>query len=103
MHELMIALSALLIALQFVDMATTQKILKMGGRELNPLIGALIEKVGFAGATIFKLAIAALIIWIAWPDRWIWLVIGCVVYGLVIANNLRVIKKGKVRLLDEAA
>lgn len=87
------AFAALLIALQVADMWSTHVVLKRGGRELNPLVRALISKVGFVGTTIFKLVLAALIIWIAWPDHWWVLAIACAVYAAVVASNVRLIRR----------
>ena len=76
--------------LQVLDIWTTLQALKMGKREMNPILAKLFEKYDpFATMVVFKVA-AIFALW--WADLHILSALCCVVYFYVIANNLRVIR-----------
>lgn len=76
--------------LQALDIWTTLRALKMGKREMNPILAKLFEKYDpFATMVVFKVA-AIFALW--WTDLDILSALCCVVYFYVIANNLRVIR-----------
>ncbi len=78
------------VVLQVLDIWTTLKALKMGHREMNPILAKLFEKYDpFATIVVFKVA-AIFALW--WADLDILSALCCVVYFYVIANNLRVIR-----------
>jgi hypothetical protein len=78
------------VVLQVLDIWTTLKALKMGHREMNPILAKLFEKYDpLATMVAFKVA-AIFSLW--WADLVIVSALCCVVYFYVIANNLRVIR-----------
>ena len=84
------------IALQVADGVTTAMILARGGRELNPAVRWMIEKLGartaLAAAKVIAIIAFALIL-----DHVPWSVLAglCALYVVVCANNLRVLKNAK--------
>lgn len=93
-----IALVALLVALQIADIWSTKKLLAIpGGIERVPLTRMLIEKVGFVGTAVAKVALVALVVWICWPDRFWEFVLCCVGYAAIVANNVRLLRKANRR------
>lgn len=84
-----------LIVLQLLDVLTTWHAMRAGGREANPLMDWLISRLGFWPA--FG-AMKALLIWAAW-----WAIdtpapaVLCVLYLVVVINNLRVLRGLKAR------
>lgn len=80
----------ILAALQFLDAWTTLRVLKEGGRELNPIMRDLFDLLGVEMALIVK-GIAVVAIGYACVDYHMeWLVwVLCVWYSLVVAWNIR--------------
>jgi len=79
------------IALQVLDIWTTLKALKLGGREVNPVLAKLFEKFDPL-ATMVAVKLAG--VWALWyVDLYVLTGIMCAVYLWVVDNNLRVIKK----------
>ncbi len=80
---------ALFIALQVADIATTLHALKIGKREVNPILRRLFEY--FTPAKVLLVFKAAGIVAI-WAVNLPWLTAAaCVVYAVVVASNLRVV------------
>ena len=78
----------LFISLQVSDVVLTLLILRDGGRELNPVMRWLMDKMGTATALISaKLIIIALVI--AFVDSLLLLSVFCAVYVAVIVFNAR--------------
>lgn len=90
----------LIAALQAVDIATTVYVLRTGiGREGNPVMRKLIEKLGSPAAAMIvtKVPLVAVVAWAASQGTVstgvLW---GCAaISALVAANNLWVIKRGR--------
>lgn len=79
-----------------LDIASTNLVLKRGGRELNPILRWAMEaleggwplvKIGFAGAALALLTASFDEVWPIWA--------GAAVYGLVAINNFRVARRMK--------
>lgn len=82
-----IALFLLLVVLNIADVITTSKILKSGGRELNPLVRWMMEKFGVRGGMVLvkipALAVSAFLPW--------WMLLALVVfYGVIVCANAEV-------------
>lgn len=88
----------ILALLQVADALTTLKALGYGGGELNPLMRSLFERFGVKPVLIVKgVAVAAAGFWLG--DSVItWALV--VFYFLVVANNVRVIRKLKKEPID---
>ncbi len=74
------------IALHVVDFFATKKLVAMGGTELNPFVRFFLARDIFAIAKV--VAGAALILF---APGWLWA--GNVILGIVVLNNLNVIRK----------
>ena len=87
----MIALVALLFALQIGDWLTTRRILALGGVEKNPIIRKLISAVGSHLALLIKtvavMAIGLALTFLPWP----FLAVLCAMYAWVVWSNWRVL------------
>jgi hypothetical protein len=79
-------MSLLLLALlQIGDWLTTRTILNRGGRELNPIVRFLIEKLGLDLALLLKGTLVLVIAWLTGPlVAWF----GVALYVLVVGWNL---------------
>jgi hypothetical protein len=89
----MIAQTLLLLVfavLQGLDIWTTLKALKMGKREMNPILAKLFEKYDPLTVMVGFKVTAVWMLW--WTDLYIVTALCCAVYFYVIANNLRVIR-----------
>jgi len=77
-----------LILMQVADAASTYFILNKGGRELNPLMDKLFQKVGVKMGLGVSKGLAIVIIILAYTYTPIWL-LGSLsaLYALIIANN----------------
>ena len=86
-----VAFLLIFIALQALDIATTLKALKLGGREVNPILAKLFEKFDpLATMVAVKLA-GVWALW--WLDMYVLTGIMCAVYLYVVDQNLAVVKK----------
>lgn len=83
----------ILALLQVADAVTTLKALSLGGRELNPLMGALFKRYEIKTALAVKgCLVAAVGLWLG--DSVItWALVAF--YALVVVNNVRVVRKLK--------
>ncbi len=92
-----IAIVVLIVLLNAADWWTTVKILSLGGMELNPVMKWIIERNLFLPAKVFLVALiiaALLLIQSGYPM--LSLVMGWLItagYAIVVASNLRVLKK----------
>jgi hypothetical protein len=90
-------LFAVLGALQAADVVTTWRILRSGGRELNPVYNLLIDKLGALPALLLIKVPVVIGIGIAtyfFQSLWFWTVIlaaCCTVYAFVVYHNYKVI------------
>lgn len=81
----------LLVALQLADTWTTWRVIHAGGREANPLMAMLIDKLGFWPAF---LGMKGLLIWLAWLTvETVVPLLLCALYVIVVVNNLRVLRR----------
>ena len=79
------------IALQALDIWTTLKALKLGGREVNPVLA---KAFNYADPLAVMVAVKLAGVWALWyVDLYVLTGIMCAVYLWVVDNNLRVIKK----------
>lgn len=89
--ELSVVFLLLLAFLQFGDAWTTMRILKEGGRELNPVMNFLFGKLGILPTFIVMKTLVVLAF--AYANIW-WATAGmCVFYSWVVWNNWKQIKK----------
>lgn len=96
MIELQIGFVALSI-LQVVDIVTTYRIIKAGGRECNPIMAAILERIGvLKGLILVKAVFLAFVGVVAWLLAGIHLLVAIallvVIYGFTCLSNLSVLK-----------
>ena len=60
------------VAAQLADVVTTRQALSRGGREGNPLIAALMRRLGSTGWILAKLAAAAVAAALLYAQGWTW-------------------------------
>lgn len=82
--------------LQVLDFYTTYKILENGGKELNPVVAKLINKLGYYGLALIKLLgiIPIFVTYAVLPTLymfWLLLIVD-IFYSIVIINNWRNLK-----------
>ena len=86
-----VAFLLIFIALQVLDIATTLKALKLGGREVNPILAKAFNYADpLAVMVVIKLA-GVWALW--WLDMYVLTGIMCAVYLYVVDQNLAVVKK----------
>ena len=86
-----VAFLFIFIALQALDIATTLKALKLGGREVNPILAKAFNYADpLAVMVVIKLA-GVWALW--WLDMYVLTGIMCAVYLYVVDQNLAVVKK----------
>jgi hypothetical protein len=86
-----VAFLLIFLALQVLDIWTTLKALKLGGREVNPVLAKLFEKFDPL-ATMVMVKLAG--VWALWyVDLYVLTGIMCAVYLWVVDRNLAVVKK----------
>lgn len=85
-----------LVALQPLDAASTWALLRAGGRELNPLLRALMRAVGVPAALLLAKAalLAALAAWHAALPTWA-LLLACLAYSALVLNNWRLWRRAR--------
>ncbi len=95
--EAAIVIAAALTVLQAFDGWTTYKILRLGGRELNPIVKWLMDRIGeYEALVVFKTMAIALVWVIALnPTVLTPYILGalCLLYGFVIKNNYDVLSR----------
>lgn len=86
------------VLLQLADIITTRIALRLGGHELNPVLAKLFDRFSPMCVLVpYKLALCAMV---SWADHSGLLIPGalwvlCLVFGLVVANNLRTIEASR--------
>jgi len=79
-----------ILVLNVADVATTHRILGLGGRELNPVAGWLLANGWLVASKLSLVGVIALLVALAPPRRWIgsalWLM--AALYGSVVAFHL---------------
>jgi len=86
-----VAFLLIFLALQVLDIWTTLKALKLGGREVNPVLAKLFEKFDPL-ATMVMVKLAG--VWALWYlDNYFVTGLLCAVYLWVVDRNLAVVKK----------
>lgn len=94
MHYLSLILLILVTALQAADGYLTWRILRAGGRELNPIVRTFIERFGLVpGLVLSKLAMVALV-GVYVRDQLPALIVIAVLYAWVVRHNWRQLPKG---------
>lgn len=78
---------------QIGDAVTTYMILKRGGSERNPVIRAVIERIGLIPALVCTKIPVMIAMTILASFHWIGPAAGVIVYIVVLENNLKQIKK----------
>ena len=88
-------LLSIIAVLMALDVYTTKLALDKGAREANPVVRFILDKVGFTGFALAKVAFVGYLFWLgtAVPDWVLYLVIGA--YTWVIYNNYFFIRKAK--------
>lgn len=79
------------VLLQFGDIYTTYRILKSGGRELNPVMARLFDSIGLVPALIIVKTAAIVAVWLV--DNIYLTGVLCVIYAAVIEHNARQFRK----------
>ena len=81
---------ASLLVCNFADVATTHRLLSLGGREMNPVAGWLIENHWLLIAKLVMVTLVGALVLVAPPKRWIvpGLWIAASVYALIIAFHI---------------
>ena len=82
----------LFIALQIADIWTTDRALKLGKREANPLLNWLFQRFDPVGVMVVMKVAAAWLLWYA--DVYVVTGLLCAFYLWVVDNNIRVIQGG---------
>jgi len=81
---------AIFIALQIGDIWSTLTALKLGGREVNPVLAKLFN---YADPLAVMVAVKLVAIWaLWWADMYVITGLACAAYLWVVDNNLRVIR-----------
>ena len=89
-RNMVIALALIFAALNAGDWWTTRRLLARGGVERNPLMRAVLERFGFAGLAVVKLAIVGPIVAACvWFDLAFPLAVLSAIYCWVVWNNWR--------------
>lgn len=81
----------LLVALNLADVVSTMKVLKAGGKELNPVMRFFMTKLGnLPGLLAPKAVILTAAYWAFVPSN-MWAVLGalCLLYVFVVAHNVK--------------
>ena len=88
---MIVALLFIFILLQIADSLTTVHILKNGGREANPLLAWLFNKVGMIPSlVVMKLLAIGAVTW-AW-NEWLTLGLDIIYFGVVSWNSYQIYK-----------
>jgi hypothetical protein len=86
----MIALAILFIILNAADWWTTRRLIESGGIERNPLMVPILDRFGFAGLAVVKVAMVVPVVWLSLTyNLWWALAPLCAVYSYVVWNNWR--------------
>ena len=80
----------LFMLLQIADIWTTDKALKLGKREANPLLNWLFQRFDPVGVMVIMKVAAAWLLWYA--DMYLITMALCALYVWVVVNNWRVIE-----------
>lgn len=88
---MIVALLFIFILLQIADCLTTVHILKQGGREANPFMNWLFDKVGIPAALIGMKLIVTIALVAAW-NEWLTLGLDAVYLGVVGWNSYQIYK-----------
>lgn len=90
-----------LLAVIVLDVLTTYRIISRGGRELNPFMKFILDKVGYIGAGLFKtvvIGLLGLLVFVLDPLAllpYVWIVTGLT--GAVVLWNFNEIRKQNKR------
>ena len=88
---MIVALLFLFILLQIADSLTTVHILKNGGREVNPFMNWLFDKIGIPTALAVMKLITLIAVFIAW-NEWLTLSLDIAYLGVVGWNSYQIYK-----------
>jgi len=84
-----------LFVLQLLDAYTTSKALKIGGKEANPVMAKLFDKLGAPLALILKTVLMMFVGYKAGQSGLVWLWMIIVMYVAVVGWNFKVIRSLK--------
>lgn len=94
----------ILVVLQLLDIYTTHNILKLGGRELNPLLARLFQLIGaMPGLVLAKTIFIGVLLYFYIANKagieilLIPLILISLVYAYIVQNNFKVLKTLKAR------
>ena len=88
---MIVALLFIFILLQIADSLTTVHILKNAGREANPFMAWLFNKIGIPAALIGMKLIALIAVFVAW-NEWLTLGLNIIYFGVVSWNSYQIYK-----------
>jgi len=89
-----VLLFLIFVALNLADSYTTLRILRQGGRELNPFMAWAIKHAGAPQALFTVKAFVLVLVWHFLPLLPVWAMPAyCLFYVAVVANNIRVLQK----------
>lgn len=92
---MLIALAAILVALNLADAVTTYLALKRiaNAVEANPVMGFLMDKLGLVGALVAKMAVVLGATYAAYDYGQAWLFgVLCALYVFIVYNNVKIIR-----------
>lgn len=93
MEYLNYALFLILVALQAADAYTTWRVLRGGGRELNPVLRVLMDRIGIVPALAVVKLVAVLFVGLFLLEHAVILLGLIAVYVLVVWNNWQQLRK----------
>ena len=88
---MIVALLFIFILLQIADSLTTVHILKNGGREANPFMAWLFDKLTVAGGLSLLKVVVILVVFVAW-NEWLLFGLDAVYVGVVGWNTYQIFK-----------
>lgn len=98
MHFLYVVLFVLVVALQAADAFLTWRVLRAGGRELNPAVRVLIDRLGtIPGLAIGKLFLVVMV-WLYLREQALILLAIAALYAWVVRHNWNQLQRTSGRL-----
>lgn len=98
MHFLFVVLFVLVVALQAADGFLTWRVLRAGGRELNPLVRFLIDRLGTVpGLALAKLFLVVMV-WLYLRDQVLILLAIAALYAWVVRHNWQQLQRATGKL-----
>lgn len=88
MESVSLFLFILLLALQLADAYLTWRLLRAGGRELNPLVRFLIDRIGLVPGLVLAKATVTVLTWLFLFDQIVLLLLATILYWFVVDHNV---------------